>query len=216
MYYILAEEEWMDELIYDPPSEHEDDIIKEEQDPLTGLGRLLPHADTYEGHSELFHPSEPHRPTLFDTQLGAVAMAAEKVWEEITPLIGMVMVKHLQLEKIAVDSYDKHDPSQIDTGEVVFVFEVEATVPQYRRGKVAIHVPFRGGKPQSSLTFRGPDGKQYLLRPETIAEYLNVDPYFRMSRPSSVPLSQIDRLESNDYPDSPRPETSWATSVGRY
>jgi hypothetical protein len=196
-------DDWEDELVVRYEEDDKEPGFQKEG-PDTALGRLF-----VEGHPTLFHPPEEHRPGLFDVQMGAIALAAHKVWDELLPALGMVQIRHLQLEKVAVERYSSIDPSEIEDGEVLFRVEAEATYPQYRRSALNIPVKIVGGRARGGLMFVDNKGRKWPLTKEAMERYLGVKDWFVLSREPTVPIAQIDRVVHTDYPYYMRSRLMW-------
>jgi hypothetical protein len=204
MEYIAATPEsiddWENELIV--RDDGEDGFEKRSPDEV--LGSVF-----VEGHDELYHPPERFRPSLFDIQIGSVALAANALWEELHTVTGAVLIRHIQLERIDVAKYSALDPSVIEEGTITFRCEVEATYPQYRRASITVPVRIVDGAASRGLFFLGAGERKRVLSKEGLEQYMTVKPWFTISRPPDVGLAEIDRVVHTDYPSYMRSRYTW-------
>lgn len=201
MEYSFAEhplDDWEDDLVV---RLDEDDGIKKESPEEISLVNKSNH--------ELFTPPEQYRPMLFDIQIAAVALAADKLWQELRPVFGAVIVRNIQLEKIHVDKYSAIDPSEIEKGAVIFRFEAEANYPQYRRAMLTVNVPIVNGRAREGLFFTDSKGSERVLSKEAMEKFMGIKEWFTLSRPGDVEIGQIDRVEHTDYPSYMRTRYTW-------
>ena len=207
MEYVFAGPDVPDDL-----EDWEDDLVVRRDEP-DGFEKHSPEETLatvfVEGHEELFHPPERHRPGLFDVQIGAVALAASVLWEELHPTFGAVMIRNIQLERVQIDKYSTLDPSEIEDGIVWFRYEIEASYPQYRRAMVTTPVKITDGRPHRGLCFIDTKGRRSVLSKEAFERYMGVKEWFTLSRPPDVGLALIDRVEHTDFPSYMRSRMTW-------
>jgi len=197
----VSPENWRERLVV--RNDGEDGLTKEGPDLEDAVG---PDRDddlqsVFDDRShELNRPASLHRPSLFDVQFGAVALAAGVVWEQLREVTGTVVVRSIQMERIEVSNYASDDPSEIAEGTVHFRAEMEAVWPNYRRAQVTIPVEIRDGRPRHFLVFVDPSGRRYALTKDAVNRYMAIKEWYNDRRQPDVGLALIDRVQQTDFP----------------